>query len=243
MAVTPQDFTTILPIVSIEPFTFQDYPGKMACILWFAGCNFRCPYCHNPDLLTNIKRQYLTPEQVLEFLTSRQGELEGVVLSGGECTLFKEMPLLLRAIKDLNFAVKIDTNGTDPDLIKTIVEQGLVDFIGLDFKASPSKFMANTQQTQQFYERFLESLRYLVGCSGVTLEVRTTVHTDLLDEDAINEMIDILDEVGYRGTYYLQNFFANPQKSILDMSLDLHPRHLDANRIKQPLHFQVDYRG
>lgn len=233
----------VLPILSIEPFTFQDYPGKMACIFWFTGCNLRCPYCHNPDLVFGKNLSTLNYAKILDFLQSRQGQLEGVVLSGGECTLFSRIADLARVIHALGFLVKIDSNGTNFPIIQQLVDDELVDAVGLDFKAPPKAFSKNTQQSLQLYQLFQQTLQLLVHTPRISLEVRTTVHTDLLTETDINEMIDILVDVGYQGTYYLQPFVYHKQKSILDPKLSQNPRALDMALIHQPQAFQVVYRG
>ena len=130
-----------LPIVDITSFTFQDFPGHTACIIWFAGCNFRCPYCHNPEFITGNMPK-IPEEKVFEFLKSRVGLLEGVVLSGGECCLFNEVYDFVKKIKALGFLVKIDTNGTNTKLIKSMVNDKLIDFVALDYKAPKNKFVS-----------------------------------------------------------------------------------------------------
>ena len=193
-----------LPITSITPFTFQDYPEHTACILWFSGCNMACGYCHNPELVKGELRK-LPPEQVASFLESRSGLLEGVVLSGGECTLCPALPEFAHHLKSLGYKIKIDTNGTNPDLLEQLLSERLVDYIALDFKAPEAKFHAITGFPD--YTHFDQSLALLCQ-SGIPLEVRTTIHADLLNENDINEMIRILQRYGFQGIYALQNFRA-----------------------------------
>jgi pyruvate formate lyase activating enzyme len=140
----------------------------------------------------------------LRFLHTRIGHLEGVVLSGGECTLYPDLPDLCRKIKEFGFKVKIDTNGTCPDRLKTLIEMALIDFVSLDFKSPPLFFKMVTHS--DMYDKVLQSLRLLIR-SDINFEVRTTIHTALLDENAVNDMIDILLNEGYNGVYYLQNYF------------------------------------
>ncbi|OYW79051.1 MAG: anaerobic ribonucleoside-triphosphate reductase activating protein [Asticcacaulis sp. 32-58-5] len=145
-----------LPVTSLTPFTFQDFPEHTACILWFSGCNMACAYCHNPDLVTGAFKR-LPSERIEEFLLSRQGLLEGVVLSGGECTLSSALPWLCRKLKSMNFKVKIDTNGSRPEKIEELLNEDLVDFIALDFKAPPSKYRAITHLDDwSLFERSLK---------------------------------------------------------------------------------------
>lgn len=191
-----------LPITSITPFTFQDYPEHTACILWFSGCNMACSYCHNPELVKGELAK-LPSAQVTEFLESRKGLLEGVVLSGGECMMSAKLPEFARYLKSLGYKIKIDTNGTNPDMLAQMLGAGLIDYVALDFKAPRNLFYGITGYDG--YSVFDRSLALLVA-SGVGLEVRTTVHPDLLDEEDINAIIQRLEDVGFTGTYYLQNF-------------------------------------
>lgn len=195
-----------LPVTSLTPFTFQDFPEHTACILWFAGCNMACAYCHNPDLVTGAFKR-LPSDSIERFLTSRQGLLEGVVLSGGECTLSSALPWLCRKLKAKGFKVKIDTNGSRPERLEELLNEGLVDFIALDFKAPPSKYMPITGLKN--WALFERSLRMVVK-AGIGREIRTTVHTDLLDEGDINEMTSLLEELSYRGNFVVQGFVHGP---------------------------------
>jgi pyruvate formate lyase activating enzyme len=191
-----------LPITSVTPFTFQDYPDHTACILWFAGCNMACGYCHNPELVKGTLAK-LPPEKIERFLASRQNRLEGVVLSGGECTLSPALPQFARYLKGMGFKVKIDSNGTRPTMMAGLLDAGLVDFVELDFKAPAAKFETITKMSA--WPEFLDSLR-LVASAPIGKELRTTVHADLLDREDIEAMIDLLAEAGFRGTFVLQNF-------------------------------------
>ncbi|HTM82872.1 anaerobic ribonucleoside-triphosphate reductase activating protein [Asticcacaulis sp.] len=191
-----------LPITSLTPFTFQDYPEHTACILWFSGCNMACGYCHNPELVKGTLAK-LPAETIQRFLASRRDRLEGVVLSGGECTLSPALPQLAQYLKGMGYKVKIDTNGTNPTLLAQLLNDGLVDFIALDFKAPQLKFEAITGMSR--WADFLHSLR-LVAAAPVGKELRTTIHADLLDRADIERMINLLQEVEFHGTFVLQNF-------------------------------------
>ena len=193
-----------LPITSLTPFTFQDYPERTACILWFSGCNMACGYCHNPELVKGELRR-LPSERIERFLEARRGRLEGVVLSGGECTLSPALPDLARYLKAMGFLVKVDTNGTCPDRLACLLDEGLADFVALDFKAPRAKFAAITGLDG--WVAFRRSLR-VVAAAGVAREVRTTVHADLLDRQDIETIIRDLEAVGYCGRYIVQNFRA-----------------------------------
>jgi pyruvate formate lyase activating enzyme len=192
------------PIYSITPFTLLDFPDITACILWFAGCNMRCVYCYNPDIV--LGKGKISYEEVLKFLSTRKNLLEGVVLSGGECTMHKDLIPFAETINSEGFKIKIDTNGSRPDVIKALTERNLVQYVALDFKAPPGKFYEITKS--DFFHEFQQTLRILIS-GKIPFEVRTTVHSGLLDKENIHQMIDILKEINYPGTFYLQNFLNN----------------------------------
>lgn len=192
------------PIYSITPFTLLDYPDKTACIIWFAGCNMECVYCYNPDIVNGKGK--LSIDDALTFLKSRLNLIDAVVLSGGECTQYKELDIFARKIKQLGMLVKIDTNGSNPSRIKNIIEQDLVDYIALDFKALEVDYFKITNS--KLYKRFLDTLEILIN-SKVKFEIRTTVHSELINTSQLKEMIDLVYLKGYRGSYYLQNFVNN----------------------------------
>ena len=148
-----------LPIVDITKFTFQDFPEHTACIVWFAGCNFRCPYCHNPEFITG-NLQKIDEQKILDFLKSRIGLLDGVVLSGGECCLFDDVYDFVKKIKEMGFLVKIDTNGTNTKLIKKLVNDKMIDFVALDYKAPKEKFKSIAGIDG--FDKFDETLKFLI---------------------------------------------------------------------------------
>lgn len=161
----------------------------------------RCPYCYNPNIV--LGKGNLCELDLYDFLRLRQGKLDGVVLSGGECTLYPHLHTMCDTLKSMGFEVKIDTNGTRPDIIRSLVEKALVDYVALDFKAPKERFKSVTDS--KLYQPFYESLEYLVS-ADVSFEVRTTVHPDLLQVEHLNTMIKELHALGYEGTYYLQHY-------------------------------------
>ncbi len=116
-----------------------DYPGKVSCVLFLSGCNFDCPYCHNPDLVrgTSSCPAYLDEKTVCNFLERRKGFLDGVVISGGEPTLNEDLISLCEKIQQIGYSVKLDTNGSQPQVIKRLIDEGLVDYIAMDIKTDP----------------------------------------------------------------------------------------------------------
>ncbi len=117
----PDTPAATLPIYSVTPFTMLDFPGRTACIVWFSGCNMRCGYCHNPQIVKGKGRGDI--KQVMDFLRKRAGLLDGVVLSGGEASVYPGLPDFIREVRDLGYAVKLDTNGLRPDIIRDFLEQ------------------------------------------------------------------------------------------------------------------------
>lgn len=194
------------PIYSITPFTLLDYPHKTACILWFAGCNMRCLYCYNPDIV--LGKGKLSFQEALNFLKTRINLLDGVVLSGGECTLHKNCIKLIIEIKKMGLLVKIDTNGTAPKILETLINENLIDYVALDFKAPTDKFESITNS--KLYSEFICSLKLLIN-SNIPFEVRTTLHSSLLVQNDIQKMIDVLEKFNYKGSYYLQKFMNDTE--------------------------------
>ena len=162
-------------------------------------------YCYNSDIVFSKEGNY-TVDDLLGFLKKRIGLLDAVVLSGGEPTL-QDLEPICRKIKEMGFLIKLDTNGLKTERIEALVQQGLVDYIALDFKAESEKFGYITGSSQ--YLRFCETLDFLVQ-SDFDFEVRTTVHADLLSAEDINKMMVVLKERGYNRPYYLQKFIETP---------------------------------
>ncbi|MBW3469784.1 anaerobic ribonucleoside-triphosphate reductase activating protein [Arthrospiribacter ruber] len=194
------------PIYSITPFTLLDYPDHTACILWFAGCNMRCGYCYNPEIVRGKGKVGF--DEVLSFLEKRKNLLDGVVFSGGECTMHQDLPYYASEVKRLGMKVKIDTNGSRPHVLEDLLYEGLVDYVALDFKALPEDFESITHS--DFFEQFKESLEVLIG-HDVPFEIRTTVHSELINVEKLSKMASFLRDQGYKGKYYLQHFVGEKE--------------------------------
>jgi pyruvate formate lyase activating enzyme len=201
-----------LPIYSLTPFTMLDFPERTACIVWFSGCNMRCPYCHNPQIVKG--KGYKNIQDILDFLEKRQGLLDGVVLSGGEATLYASLLDFVRVVKKMGYAIKLDTNGTRPEMIRSFLDESLLNYISLDYKAPLKRFKRVSGVNTQF-ENFSQTLDLLCGQSFIDFEVRTTVHTDLMDEFDLNSIIADLEHRNYRGIYYIQNFRSDNDRPTL----------------------------
>ena len=174
-------------ISGLQKMTLLDFPGKVACTVFLGGCNFRCPFCHNRDLLPTETEQLMELSDFFAFLDSRKGLLDAVCVSGGEPTLHKDLERLLRGIKDRGFAVKLDTNGNRPAVLKHLVEEGLVDYVAMDVKNSPARYGETVGISNFSTDAVAESLQFLFT-DAVAYELRTTVVAELHDEQSIREM-------------------------------------------------------
>lgn len=209
-------------INGLQKLTLLDFPGKTACTVFLAGCDMRCPFCHNSELIDGTAEVIMDDQELLKFLKTRQGLLDGVAFTGGEPLLRKELPKLLREIKALGYAIKLDTNGQHPDALKPIINEGLVDYVAMDVKNSPEKYQETTGFTNVNLEKIQESINIIMN-SGVDYEFRTTVVGELHDESSF-EGIGKMIEGAKR--YFLQAFadrdsvvysgFTTPSKEQLE---------------------------
>lgn len=196
-------------IGGLEKNTLLDYPGKIACILYTIGCNFRCPYCHNPELVDETAEE-IPLESIWYFLEKRRGLIDGVVITGGEPTLHEDLPGFIRQIKNLGYLVKLDSNGTRPKILKKLLQEKLIDYIAMDIK-SPLEMYTYTVGRPVLPETLRTSIE-LIKNSGIEYEFRTTVVKALLKPQ---DMEQIGKEISGAKTYYLQKFsggkILNPQ--------------------------------
>ena len=175
-----------MKIVGLQKLTLLDYPGRMACTVFLDGCNFRCPFCHNAELLEDAD-PVMTVDALLAFLKKRRGILEGVCVTGGEPTIHGELPGLLRSIRELDYRIKLDTNGYRPQTLDALLREGLVDYVAMDLKNSPAAYGPTVGLSGPSLERIAESIRILMG-SGVDFELRTTVAKPLHTAQTIADM-------------------------------------------------------
>ncbi len=170
-----------------------DYPGKISCVVFTCGCNFICPFCHNASLIPMVADEDMTdfhPELVISFLEKRKGLLEGVVITGGEPTLQKDLVSFCQIVKELGYPIKLDTNGSCPDVLRVLLEDGLVDYLAMDIKALPSEYYPLITKDNN-YESLQESIGIIMA-SEIMYEFRTTcarpfVNTQMIQK--ISEMI------------------------------------------------------
>lgn len=128
-----------MKVGGLQRFSLIDYPGKISCVIFTIGCNFRCPFCHNKELVEGTAEE-IPEEEVLSFLEERVGKLDGVVITGGEPTVQKDLPDFLEKIKGMGYPVKLDTNGSNPEMLRKLVEDGTVDYVAMDIKSSPERY-------------------------------------------------------------------------------------------------------
>lgn len=171
--------------------TLLDFPGKVACTVFLAGCDLRCPFCHNSDLIDGAAPTVMDDEKLLAFLQKRKGLLDGVAFTGGEPLLRGELKELIVKIRGLGFAVKLDTNGTHPERLRELLEERLVDYVAMDIKNSPARYGETVGVADIDLAPIRESAKLLME-SGVPYEFRTTVVAELHDDasfEAIGEWL------------------------------------------------------
>lgn len=187
-----------------QKMTLLDFPGKVACTLFTGGCNMRCPFCHNALLVTELEQGNDTWDEaeVLTFLRRRKGLLDGVCVTGGEPTLQPELAPFLRRVKELGYAVKLDTNGTRPEVLRALVWEGLVDYVAMDVKNSPARYALTAGIPATELSGVFTSMDFLLS-GTVDYEFRTTVVRELHTEA---DIAAIADRIAGARRYFLQNF-------------------------------------
>ncbi len=173
-------------------FSLIDYPGKVAAVIFTQGCNYRCPFCHNPELVLPEKfNAPISTDDVMAFLNLRRGQLQGIVITGGEPTLHPDLKDFIRSIKDLGFLVKLDTNGSRPEVLREILQENLVDLVAMDIKSSLPGYCKATG-----VEADLGSIRTsiaLIKSSGVKYIFRTTVLKGIVSPEDVEQIKRLLD--------------------------------------------------
>ena len=191
-----------MKIHGLQKMTLLDFPGRVACTVFLGQCDFRCPFCHNFELVDGSAPALMEEEQLFDFLKKRQGLLDGVAVTGGEPCLHKDLPELLARIKAMGYAVKLDTNGNHPELLRRILNEKLADYVAVDIKNSPVKYALTIGRSEFDLRRVLESVSMLM--SGDTdYEFRTTVVREFHEDGDFEEIGRMI--AGAR-RYFLQCF-------------------------------------
>lgn len=192
-------------IGGLQKLSLIDYPGKIAAIIFTRGCNFRCPYCHNPELVNpDFFIKPIPLEEFFAFLRSRQGELEGVVITGGEPLLQEGLEDFLKKIKELGYLIKLDTNGSFPERLRNIIEKRIVDYLAMDIKAPLEKYQEITNSLIEPI-KIKESIDLIIN-SGLDYEFRTTIVKSQLKKQDILEIGKLMKP---DSLYFLQKFISS----------------------------------
>ena len=207
-------------IGGLQKFTMLDYPGKIAAVVFTNGCNFRCPFCHNPELVDPKRIDYeneIKENDVLKFLRSRKGDLEGVCITGGEPTLQFGLKEFIKKIKKMGFSVKVDTNGSYSNVVSYLIEDDIVDYWAIDVKTTPQKYKIMAKK-DDIIENVGKSIK-LITDSKSELELRTTVLPGYVNQEDFDEMIDWINGIDKNifsklFRYSIQNF--RPEKTLHD---------------------------
>ena len=188
----------------LQKLTLLDYPGKVACTLFTRGCNFRCPFCHNASLVVRADEQpTYTNDEILAFLKKRQGILDGVAITGGEPTLMSGLYDFIVQVKEMGYSVKLDTNGSRPDVLRDLVEHSLVDYVAMDIKNSPEKYAYTCGLPESYDLSKIEESKNFLMEGHVDFEFRTTVAKPFHTEEDFYKIGEWL-----KGSekYFLQQF-------------------------------------
>lgn len=206
-----------LPIKGFIETSFVDWPGKICSVIFFSKCNFRCRYCHNADLVLRADAfENIGFDVIMKYISCQKGWIDGVCVSGGEPTLHPSLPLVLAALKDAGFLTKLDTNGSNPDVLQSVIDEHLVDYIAMDIKASLNEpSYCSITQADNMLESVKRSLRIIID-SKVQHEFRCTV---LPSYHGPEEIIDIARQLNGAHRLKIQNF--NPART-LDPELKSH---------------------
>lgn len=194
-----------MKIYGLQKLTLVDYPGYSAAIIFTGGCNFRCPFCHNAGL---VEKEYpeLSIEEVMAYLTKRKGLLDAVVISGGEPTLQNDLVSFVSTLKEMGYKIKLDTNGTNPTMLKQLLEKQLLDYVAMDIKNSFEEYSVTAGITNKaVIDNIKESLRVLKE-SGVDYELRTTLVAGLHSAESITQMAS---DIKGAKKLFLQHFVDN----------------------------------
>jgi len=174
--------------------TLIDFPGRVASTIFTVGCNFRCPYCHNPELVGTPplrgSLQLIDEKEVLEFLEKKKGIIDGVCITGGEPTMQKDIVKFCRKVKSLGFEIKLDTNGSNPEVVEKLIKENLVDYVAMDIKTRFSDYSKITKLRITNYELRIKKTIKLLTKLGIEYELRTTVVPGMHDEKIIKKMAE-----------------------------------------------------
>ena len=179
-----------MDFVGIDKFSLLDFEDKISCVLFCKACNFRCPFCHNGT--TVLEAETTIPfDDILEYLKSRKGLIDAVVVSGGEPTLMPDLKEKIIKLRELGFLIKLDTNGTNPEVVKDLYENHLIDYVAMDIKNSFVKYAMTVGVKNAFLDKISQTIQYLMT-SGIDYEFRTTLIDEFHDTQDMRDMAETL---------------------------------------------------
>lgn len=228
-----------MKICGLQKTTLLDYPGHVAATIFLGGCNFRCPFCHNSELLGSDAEEMMSREELFSFLRKRKPILEGVCITGGEPTLSTDLEEFILDIRRLGYLVKLDTNGLKPDVLKNLVRNGLLDYVAMDIKAGRENYSRVAGVPGLPMEKIEESAAFLLE-GNVPYEFRTTVVKELHSR---NDFLDIARWLAGCTNYYLQNYVDSEQVLIPGFSSCSKEELLHFADILKPFMGNVSLRG
>ena len=190
-------------IFGYQKTTLLDYPGHVAATIFTGSCNFRCPFCHNSDLVLNsMTSHFISEEEIFAFLKKRKNILSGICITGGEPTLQPDLPEFINKIRSLGYKIKLDTNGYQPEIISDLLKNNLLDYIAMDIKAGLSNYSKVCGISNVNTDNIINSIS-IIEDSNIDYEFRTTVVKELHDEKDFYEIAEIISP---KSTYFLQSF-------------------------------------
>ena len=193
-----------MQIGGITKSSLIDYPKKISAVIFLIGCNFNCPYCHNPELVISNIIETIDINTIYSYIKKRKGLLDGVVITGGEPTLHKKLPEFIKNIKDMGYLIKLDTNGSNPNMVEELIENKLVDYIAMDIKAPFDEY--NNIITKEINIENVKKTFKLLVQNKVDYEFRTTVVSNLLNYESFVKINEIFKKEGKIKKYCLQRF-------------------------------------
>lgn len=202
-----------LQIGGFQKVTLLDFPKRVACIIFTIGCNYKCPFCHNSELVDKTVTDLFSEEEILNYLEKRKGIIDGISISGGEPTIQSGLIDFIKEVKNRNIEVKLDTNGSNPQILKTLFEQKLIDYIAMDIKNDINNYNKITGMKKINTNYIKESID-LIKESGIEYEFRTTIIKEYHNTENIKAILEL---IGKDANYYLQNFKDSenvPQKGL-----------------------------
>jgi pyruvate formate lyase activating enzyme len=200
-----------LKISGYQGFSLIDYPKRISFVIFTQGCNFRCPFCHNPELISTRKKSLFCEEEIIEEIERRRKIINSVVITGGEPTLQKDLSKFLFKLKKRRLLIKLDTNGSRPDILVEVIQGRLIDYVALDFKSSKEKYAKaiglEERLAQKYYKNLIESIKVLKRYK-VDFEIRITLVPELIEEEDLLKIKEIIGDV----PIFLQQF--NTEKTL-----------------------------